>query len=58
MLNLIPSFYGSVHNWTIDLVLCLDIHMQIYVPSNIDLICELVLISLYDSNGRSKLQVV
>ena len=46
MLNLIPSFYDLVHNLIIDWVLCLDIHMQIYVTLNIDLICGLVLIFL------------
>ena len=38
----IASFYDVVHLWTIDWVLFLDIHMQISVPPNIDLICGLV----------------
>ena len=42
----IASFYDEVHLWTINWVLLLDIHMQIFVPSNIDLICGLVWIFL------------
>ena len=38
----IASFYDVVHLWTIDWVLFLDIHMQIFVPANLDLICGLV----------------
>ena len=38
----IASFYDVVHLWTIDWVLFLDIHMQIFIPLNIDLICSLV----------------
>ena len=37
-------FFDIVHLWTINWVLFLVIHMQICVPSNNDLICELVLI--------------
>ena len=40
----IASFYDIVHISTTDWVLFLDIHMQICVPQNIDLICGLVLI--------------
>ena len=40
------SFNDIVHLWTINLVLFLDIHIQICVPPNIDLICGLVLIFL------------
>ena len=50
MLDLIPyiaSFYHIVHIWTIEWVLFLDIHMIIFVPSNIDLICGFILIFLY-----------
>ena len=43
----IASFYDVVIPWTIDWVLFLDIHMQIFVPPNIDLICGLVCIFLY-----------
>ena len=42
----IASFYDIVHIWTIDWVLFLDIHMQICVPPNIDIICGSVLIFL------------
>ena len=42
----IASFYNIVHHWTIDRVLLLDIHMQIFVTPNIDLVCGLVLKSL------------
>ena len=35
-----------MHLWTINLILSLDIHIQICVPPNIDLICGLVLIFL------------
>ena len=35
-----------VHIWTINWVLHLDIHIQIRVPPNIDLICGFVLIFL------------
>ena len=42
----IASFYDIVHIWTIYWVLFFDIHMQICVPPNIDLICGLVLIFL------------
>ena len=35
------SFYDEVHLWTIDCVF-LDIHMQMFGPPNIDLICGLV----------------
>ena len=42
----IASVNDIVHLWTIDWVLFLDIHMQICVPPNIDLICGLVLIFL------------
>ena len=42
----IAPFYDIVHLWTIDWILFLDIHMHIYVPLNIDLICGLVLIFL------------
>ena len=38
----IASFYDVAHLWTIDWVLFLDIHMQIFVLTNIDLICGLV----------------
>ena len=41
-----PSFYDIVHLRTIDPVLFLDIHMQIFVPPNIYLICDLVCIFL------------
>ena len=37
----IASFYDVVHLWAIDWVLFLDIHMQIFVPPNIDLIVVL-----------------
>ena len=40
----IASFYDIVHIRTIDWVLFLDLHIQICVPPNIDLICGLVLI--------------
>ena len=43
----IASFYDAVHLWTIDSVLFLDIHMQIFVPPNIDLVCGFVCIFLY-----------
>ena len=48
MLNLIPYciIYDKVHIWRINLVLFLDIHIQICVPPNIDLICGLILIFL------------
>ena len=46
MYSHIASLYDIVHIWTIDRVLILDIHMQICVPQNIDLICGLVLIFL------------
>ena len=36
----IASFYDVVHLWTINLVLYLDIHIQIRVPPNIDLIVD------------------
>ena len=42
----IASFYDIVHLWTINWVSFLDIHIQICVPLNIDLICGLVLIFL------------
>ena len=42
----IASFYDVVHLLTIDWVLFFDIHMQIFVPPNIDLICGLVCIFL------------
>ena len=42
----ITSFYDVVHLWTIDWVLFLDIHMQIFVPPNIDLFCGLLWIFL------------
>ena len=42
----IASFYDTVHLWTINWVLFLDINIQICVPRNIDLICGLVLIFL------------
>ena len=38
----IASFYDVVHLWTIDWVLLLDKHMQIFVHPNIYLICGLV----------------
>ena len=43
----IASFYDAVHLLTIDWVLFLNIHMQLFVPPNIDLICCLVCIFLY-----------
>ena len=48
MLNLIPYciIYDIVLILRIDWVLFLDIHMQICVPPNTDLICGLVLIFL------------
>ena len=48
VLNLIPYCISSdrAHISTIDKVIFLDIHMQICVPPNIDLICGAVLISL------------
>ena len=42
----VASFYDIGHLWTIDWILFLDIHMQICVPSNNDLICALILIFL------------
>ena len=42
----IASFYDKVHISTINWVIFLDIHIQICVTPNIDLICELVLITL------------
>ena len=46
MLSLIPccNIYEIVHLLTINWVLFLDIHIQICVPPNIDLILGLVLI--------------
>ena len=35
----IASFYDIVHLCTINLVSFLDVHIQICVPPNIDLIC-------------------
>ena len=49
MLNLIPffaPFYDIVHLWTINWVLYLNIHIQMRVPPNIDLIYGFVLIFL------------
>ena len=43
----IASFYDVEHLLTIDLVLFLDIHMQIFVPPNIYVICGLVCFFLY-----------
>ena len=43
----IALFYDTVHLWTVNLVLFLDIHIQICVLPNIDLICGLVLIFLF-----------
>ena len=40
----LTSFYDIVHIWTFGWVLDLDIHVQICVPQNIDLVCGLVLI--------------
>ena len=40
----ITPCYDKVHILTIDWVLLLDIHMQIGIPPNIDLICGLNLI--------------
>ena len=42
----IAPFYDIVHLWTTNWVLFFDIHIQICVPANIDLICGLVLIFL------------
>ena len=46
-------FHYIVHLWTIDWILFLDIHMQICVPLNIDLICGLVLTFLYGNYYQS-----
>ena len=43
----IASFYDIVHLWTINWVLYLDIHIQIRVLPNIDLIYGFVLTFLY-----------
>ena len=45
MLKLIPiaSSYDIVHIWTINWVLYLDIHIQIRVTPNIDLLCGFIL---------------
>ena len=42
VLSHIASFYDIMHLW----ILFLDIHIQICVPVNIDLICGLILIFL------------
>ena len=44
ILSHFAPFYDIVHLWAINLVLFLDIHIQICVPRNIDIICGLILI--------------